>query len=300
MADRISSRVLQTVQRFINERLKDPVQCSIQVGLRIVTVPLALLLLRLEGRSFRDAYYVLQPNKAPDRYDALLSPAVTVAPPYVSELSRSNHLSRYLFAVQLFDDAGHWEGQLPHLDVACGTGYPSELLTPVGTDRGYVGVDISRRALEYATRYYDRADGYLQGDGTSLPVADDSFQTITCIETVEHVSDDEGLLRELRRVLASDGAAVVTTPNDEVLDRSEQTKEYPHVNSYSKTELEDLLRDVFEDASIDVYVQNTGLRDGGRIDRRVDQLHPYGFSNTECDPVTDDDYLVALVSVGEE
>lgn len=53
----------------------------------------------------------------------------------------------------------------------------------------------------------------VQGDGTKLPFADNSFDYIVCSEVVEHVPEREKMISEFNRVLAPGGHLVLTTPN---------------------------------------------------------------------------------------
>lgn len=69
-------------------------------------------------------------------------------------------------------------------------------------------VDASRHALrELAARGATVADA-----GPSLPFEDSSFDAILAFEVLEHVQDDEGLLRELARVSRPAGLLVLSTP----------------------------------------------------------------------------------------
>jgi SAM-dependent methyltransferase len=46
-----------------------------------------------------------------------------------------------------------------------------------------------------------------------LPFADDTFDTITILDVIEHVADDDAVLRELTRVLKPGGRLLLTTPH---------------------------------------------------------------------------------------
>lgn len=50
-------------------------------------------------------------------------------------------------------------------------------------------------------------------DDYSLPLADASFDSVLCFETVEHFSTPEGLVAELGRVTRPGGQMILTTPN---------------------------------------------------------------------------------------
>jgi ubiquinone/menaquinone biosynthesis C-methylase UbiE len=52
-------------------------------------------------------------------------------------------------------------------------------------------------------------------DATCLPLPSQSFELAFCLETLEHVRDDEAAVRELARLLAPGGTCVVSVPNVE-------------------------------------------------------------------------------------
>jgi SAM-dependent methyltransferase len=93
------------------------------------------------------------------------------------------------------------------LDAGCGSGRNMVELARFGP---VTGTDVSERALELASA---------RGVGTvmmapleRLPFEAGTFDVITCLDVVEHIRDDVGALRELRRVVASDGRLLVTVP----------------------------------------------------------------------------------------
>ena len=52
----------------------------------------------------------------------------------------------------------------------------------------------------------------VNGDGTGLPFADDTFDFIICSEVMEHIPDDAAAAGELARVLKPGGTLAVTVP----------------------------------------------------------------------------------------
>ena len=53
---------------------------------------------------------------------------------------------------------------------------------------------------------------YLIGPGGAFPVADDSFPTCLCFNTLEHIYDARFVIDEIHRVLAPGGVAHITVP----------------------------------------------------------------------------------------
>lgn len=102
------------------------------------------------------------------------------------------------------------------LDVGCGNGYFVNALLaahPGRFDR-VVGLDRSETALRHV-----RAEA-VRGSITELPFANDSFDLVTCLEVLEHLSCDDYVqaLSELNRV--STRYLLITVPNAQNL-RSE-------------------------------------------------------------------------------
>ena len=95
------------------------------------------------------------------------------------------------------------------LDVGCGDGARTLANLPDGA----IGLDFSRRGLDLAT---DTVPGarLVQGDMTSLPVADDSVDGITAYHAVFHVPRENHteVYREFARVLRAGGVVLMTLP----------------------------------------------------------------------------------------
>lgn len=92
------------------------------------------------------------------------------------------------------------------LDCSCGTG----LTLSSCPDYVQIGADISRDALKpSAGRGHQQLT---QADLTGLPFATGTFDTVTSLDTLEHVPDDQAALDELFRVLKPDGTGVFTVP----------------------------------------------------------------------------------------
>jgi SAM-dependent methyltransferase len=95
------------------------------------------------------------------------------------------------------------------LDVACGEGSLPRLAALVGLEAH--GLDLSEVAILTATREAPAA--LLVADGERLPYADASFDYVTSIGSLEHYLHPPQGVREMARVLAPDGLALVLLPN---------------------------------------------------------------------------------------
>lgn len=72
-----------------------------------------------------------------------------------------------------------------------------------------VGIDMDLASL----RDNRIVDGALMGDVANLPFADGSFDVVSANMVAEHLSDPAAALREIHRVLAPGGCALLHTPN---------------------------------------------------------------------------------------
>lgn len=96
------------------------------------------------------------------------------------------------------------------LDVGCGNGTNGMVLRD--TQR-YVGIDISRRALERAhQRLRYRPASLVQAPVWSLPFRDNSFDGVLCTYGLEHMVAPGQAIREMVRVLRREGCLVLVGP----------------------------------------------------------------------------------------
>jgi SAM-dependent methyltransferase len=151
---------------------------------------------------------------------------------FASPWLRNQHLARYRWA------AAFAPGRRV-LDAACGTGYGARILLEAGATR-IASMDLSRDASGPA---------FVRGDAARLPARDGAFDLYVSFETLEHVEDDESLLREAKRVLAPGGFFLCSTPNRDFLSPGLTLADRPrnpyHVREYSIPEFEALLARVF-------------------------------------------------------
>ena len=93
------------------------------------------------------------------------------------------------------------------LDVGCGTG---TMLTHLARFGNAQGVDMDSEAVGYC---HDRGlQQVSQAGADSLPFEKETFDLVTALDVVEHIDDDLGALREMRRVLKPGGLLLLTVP----------------------------------------------------------------------------------------
>jgi len=90
------------------------------------------------------------------------------------------------------------------LDIGCGEGHYFNIFKRNGLS--FVGVDVDSSVLPFG-------EGVLCGDAEALPFSDSSFDTVVCVDVLEHVASDWRALREICRVLRPGGKLVGSVPN---------------------------------------------------------------------------------------
>jgi ubiquinone/menaquinone biosynthesis C-methylase UbiE len=134
------------------------------------------------------------------------------------------------------------------LDVGCGTGAAVRAAAEV-VERA-VGVDLSPKMLAEAR---ERATGlpgveFVEGDSEELPFEDCEFTAVLCTTSLHHYPRPEVAAREIARVLAPGGRAVIGDATSDalltrVIDFLCQKLEAGHVRYHSVEELRCLLED---------------------------------------------------------
>jgi ubiquinone/menaquinone biosynthesis C-methylase UbiE len=92
------------------------------------------------------------------------------------------------------------------LDIGCGAGNMAHHLAQYGT---VIGLDNNPRPLGVAVQ---RGLDVCQGLGDGLPFADESFDIVALLDTIEHIPDELETLHECYRVLKPGGKLLITVP----------------------------------------------------------------------------------------
>lgn len=95
------------------------------------------------------------------------------------------------------------------LDFGCGTGVLQEQFEKKFDIVGY-GIDTAEEAINYCRkRGLSRVKVF---DGKKIPFKVSSFDLVTAIDVLEHIKDDLGVLKEMKRVLKRNGLAILLVP----------------------------------------------------------------------------------------
>ncbi len=126
-------------------------------------------------------------------------------PGHRSRWLREAHEERYGFAARYA--RGH-----KVLDIACGSGYGTEMLGRAGASLVH-GVDVDEDALAFArTRPMVPNVSYHRG-GIEDFQSRERYGLIVSYETIEHVDDYAAALVNLRELMTDDGVLLISSPN---------------------------------------------------------------------------------------
>lgn len=101
------------------------------------------------------------------------------------------------------------------LEVGCGTGWLSGLLTRFGT---VTAVDLGQEIIGVAKERYPGVD-FRSGDIHKLELPTHYFDVVVTLETFSHVPDQALFVRRLAELLKPGGMLLLTTQNKYVFDR---------------------------------------------------------------------------------
>ena len=158
------------------------------------------------------------------------------------------HLGRYLFACDYLKEHTITENVL---DIACGTGYGSFLLSK--QIKNVVGID--KNIEEVAPQYKKDNIKFIKEDIDKVDLTS-TYQAIICFETLEHVNNPNRLLKQISKSLTSKGFFLLSVPNAkyEKLDENGNNLDIYHKTIFKLDDLLDQLKNDFK--IIDVLGQS--------------------------------------------
>ena len=100
------------------------------------------------------------------------------------------------------------------LDIGCGGGVLTEEFASMGCQ--VTGIDVSPRSIEIARAHAAQSGlsiDYRVGSGTNLTFENNSFEAVSCCDTLEHIRDWKQVIAEASRVLMPGGLFLFDTIN---------------------------------------------------------------------------------------
>ncbi len=159
------------------------------------------------------------------------------------------------------------------LDAGCGAGQGSAYLLKTGAHY-VVGVDVSSEAIMYAKNLYAQQNlAFAVMDVLNLGFPSCTFDFVTSIEVIEHLTNPERYLAEIRRVLKDQGMLALSTPNKSVSSPTPGTMWPYHVREFYPHELEILLKKYF--SRVEIWGMSIPIYENHPVRRLVHWLAPF-------------------------
>jgi 2-polyprenyl-3-methyl-5-hydroxy-6-metoxy-1,4-benzoquinol methylase len=194
------------------------------------------------------------------------------------------HLHRY-FEAKKYVNAGDTV-----LDLACGSGYGTDILSQV-KDTTVYGGDIQADVIADCSKDWEanKSLHFEVMDATGLRFDDGFFDKIVSLETIEHLTAYKKMVSEFARVVKADGTVIISTPNIKVSSPDGIVVNPYHTQEFTYNELTDVLNAAFSDVKMygQKYTryfnkeQAAGMQGWEKLllTRGIRKL-PYSFRNT--------------------
>jgi 2-polyprenyl-3-methyl-5-hydroxy-6-metoxy-1,4-benzoquinol methylase len=128
------------------------------------------------------------------------------------------------------------------LDAGCGIGYVSKKLEDFGNR--VVSIDINQYMLGYARKEQALGD-LVRGNLCNIPLKEGCFDTVYCMDVLEHLERPAEALLELRRVLKPGGRLIMIIPNG-IIDKTiglmyKKWVDTTHINTFTWRTLKNMV-----------------------------------------------------------
>lgn len=187
------------------------------------------------------------------------------------------HLLRYEFAKRFI-------AKKIVADIACGSGYGSQILARAGAEK-VLAVDASSEAIDEAKKKYDQTNIVWQvGNAENLEIGAREVDVLISFETIEHLQHPEKFVQQAARILKSDGLVIISTPNKAVY---HEANPY-HIKEFTRLEFEEILGQHFQ--NVKILEQINGVA-SCLVARPQQDEHQFIFSN-----LVEPQFFIALCS----
>jgi ubiquinone/menaquinone biosynthesis C-methylase UbiE len=137
------------------------------------------------------------------------------------------------------------------LDLACGSGYGTDILSQVN-DTSVYGGDIQPEVIAHCRKALadNKSLHFEVMDATGLRFSDHFFDKIVSLETIEHLTAYKKMVSEFSRVLKPDGTVIISTPNFKISSPDGIVRNPYHTQEFTYDELESVLKAEFSEVTI--------------------------------------------------
>ena len=189
---------------------------------------------------------------------------------------------------QLFEPESRWFGEHIHryfeaakyihsndtiLDIACGSGFGTSILSDITTGN-VIGGDIDEPTINHCKSSWIKSNISFQNlDASDLPFSDNSFDAIISFETIEHSIKYQVMFDEFLRTLKPGGYLILSTPNADLTSPFGIIQNPFHTQEFTLAELHKILENRFTDTVI--YGQRYARYDQKRLKNNFERLFEF-------------------------
>lgn len=198
---------------------------------------------------------MIKPNHIPQK--RLREIWAQVPPDYYDQGIKKNILQRLWHTQKLKQVLALLPEDLPAggqvlrvLDVGCSSAIITAAVAKALPASQVTGLDSYRAAINFARQKYPHIT-FVVADAHHLPFGNQTFDLVICTETLEHVSDPQKCLEQMKRVLGKNGRAIISMDSGSLLFRIiwflwTKTRGHvwqgAHLHEFNAQLLEDLIR----------------------------------------------------------
>jgi ubiquinone/menaquinone biosynthesis C-methylase UbiE len=181
------------------------------------------------------------------------------------------------------------------LDIACGEGYGSNLMSDNAAH--VYGVDIDNIIIQEAKLKYKKENlEFINGSATEIPVEDNSIDIVVSFETLEHHDKHHEMMLEIKRVLKVNGILIISTPDKFYYSDNRKYNNPFHIKELYREGFVSLLSNYFSEKQLLLQKYNNGnsiIIDEKKLDETIFFSGDYSKSIVvDVDPM----YLISIAS----
>lgn len=160
------------------------------------------------------------------------------------------HLHRYSIAYEYICDK-------VVLDIACGEGYGSNLMSEKASF--VYGVDVDKICVSEAKLKYKKQNiEFLVGNTSKIPLKNSSIDVVVSFETIEHHDEHDEMMVEIKRVLKPNGLLIISTPDKLYYSEMRKFENEFHVKELYKNEFINLASKYFSQIQLLSQIYSNG------------------------------------------
>jgi 2-polyprenyl-3-methyl-5-hydroxy-6-metoxy-1,4-benzoquinol methylase len=191
------------------------------------------------------------------------------------ESIRHDHRVRYDFAIKFLNNVDTGEKKMFGLDIFCGTGYGTYMVA-TQLSCTMLGLDGSKEAILFANQHYTNKNVLYSHKLFPFCLPNNTFDFITCYESLEHVKNSAQLIEQLNTSLKSNGFLFLSTPNERCFPLCKNFNKF-HYRHYTNEEVMTLIKGLGDYKLItwlgqDLYKLKGGKSIGSLADHQM-ELH---------------------------